>query len=61
MFKTTGQFDYLVSLWVKDINQLVAVKEEIASMPGLSKMEIAVERAFSVWPIPERLYQRFSL
>jgi Lrp/AsnC ligand binding domain len=51
IFKTTDQFDYLLSLWVKNINQLVAVKEEIASIPGLSKIEIAVERSFSVWPI----------
>ncbi len=59
IFKTTGQFDYLASLWVKDINQLVDVKEEIASMPGLSKMEIAVERALSVWPIPREVISTF--
>jgi Lrp/AsnC family transcriptional regulator, regulator for asnA, asnC and gidA len=59
IFKTTGQFDYLVSLWVKDINQLVTIKEEIASMPGLSKMEMTVERAFSVWPIPREVISTF--
>jgi len=50
--KTSGKFDYVVSLMVKDVEQLLAVQEKITSIAGLSGMETSIGRIFGVWPLP---------
>ena len=52
ILKTSGNFDFMISLMIRDIEQLTAIQEEIASMPGVTNMEIAVAKSFSVWPLP---------
>ena len=60
ILRTSGNFDYMISLMVRDIKQLTAIKEEIASMPGVTTMETNVEKLFSVDPFPESSYQQSS-
>ena len=50
--KTSGKFDYVVSLMVKDMEQLLAVQEKITNIAGLSGMEMTIGRIFGVWPLP---------
>ncbi len=52
ILRTSGNFDYMISLMVRDIEQLTAIQEEIVGMPGVTNMEINVEKLFSVWPLP---------
>ena len=55
ILRTSGNFDYMISLMVRDIEQLTAIQEEIVGMPGVTNMEINVEKLFSVWPLPREL------
>ena len=57
--KTSGNYDYTFSLMIKDINQLVDIQEKIALLPGLTKMEVGVDRLFTVWPLQREFISTF--
>jgi Lrp/AsnC family transcriptional regulator for asnA, asnC and gidA len=57
--KTSGSYDYTFSLMIKDINQLVDIQEQIAVLPGLTKMEMGVDRLFTVWPLQREFISTF--
>jgi DNA-binding Lrp family transcriptional regulator len=57
--KTSGKYDYTFSLMIKDIDQLVDVQEQIASLPGLTKLEVGVDRLFTVWPLQREFISTF--
>jgi Lrp/AsnC family transcriptional regulator for asnA, asnC and gidA len=59
VLKTTGNFDFMISAMIKDIKELTAIQEEIASMAGVTKMEIAVAKSYSVWPLPREFISTF--
>jgi DNA-binding Lrp family transcriptional regulator len=59
IIKNSGSFDYLISLIVRDIQQLTAVQEEIANMPGVINMKTVVGKMFMVWPIPREFISSF--
>jgi DNA-binding Lrp family transcriptional regulator len=59
IIKTSGKFDITLSLMVKDIKQLLAFQEQIASFSGLTKMEVDVEKIFTVWPMPREFISTF--
>lgn len=48
--KISGKYDCVVSLMIKDIDQFTAVQEEIVNMSGLTNMEVALAKLFTVWP-----------
>ncbi|MCL4429596.1 MAG: Lrp/AsnC family transcriptional regulator, partial [Chloroflexi bacterium] len=57
--KMSGSYDYAFSLMIKDINQFVDIQEQIASLPGLMKMEVGVDRMFTVWPLQREFISTF--
>ena len=57
--KTTGKFDYVISLMVKDTEQLLAAQEKITSIASLTKMETAIGKMFNVWPLPREFTSTF--
>ena len=59
IIKTSGNFDYTISLMVRDIEQLTTIQEEIVNIPGITNMEIAVEKLFNVWPLPREFISTF--
>jgi len=59
VIKTSGNFDLLLSLMICNIQQLIAVQEKIASMPGLIDMQITLGKLFNVWPLPREFTSTF--
>jgi Lrp/AsnC family transcriptional regulator, regulator for asnA, asnC and gidA len=59
LIKTSGNFDLLLSLMICNIQQLIAVQEQIASMPGLMDMQITLGKLFNVWPLPREFTSTF--
>ncbi len=57
--KSSGNFDYTFSFMIKDINQFIDTQEQIASLPGLMKMEVGVNRLFTVWPLQREFISTF--
>ncbi len=48
--KTSGRFDFVILVMVKDIKQLLAVQKRITDMPCLTYMELHVEELSGPWP-----------
>jgi hypothetical protein len=44
---------------VRDIEQLTAIQEEIAAIPGITNLETNVEKLFNVWPLPREFISTF--
>jgi Lrp/AsnC family transcriptional regulator for asnA, asnC and gidA len=59
IIKTSGNFDYTITLMVKDIEQLTDIQEKIANIPDITHMEIAVSKLFNVWPLPREFISTF--
>jgi DNA-binding Lrp family transcriptional regulator len=59
IIKTSGSFDYMISLLIRDIQQFVATQEIIASMPGVTNMKTGVGKMFECWPIPREFISSF--
>jgi Lrp/AsnC family transcriptional regulator, regulator for asnA, asnC and gidA len=59
VIKTSGSFDVMLSLMICNIQQLIAVQEKIASMPGLIYMQITLGKLFNVWPLPREFTSTF--
>ncbi len=59
VIKTSGNFDFILSLMICNIQQLIAVQEQIAGMPGLIDMQITLGRLFNVWPLPREFTSTF--
>jgi Lrp/AsnC family transcriptional regulator, regulator for asnA, asnC and gidA len=59
VIKTSGNFDCMLSLMISNIQQLIAVQEQIASIPGLIDMQITLGRLFNVWPLPREFTSTF--
>lgn len=59
ILKTSGSFDFKISMLIRDLKQLIAIQEEIANMPGVTNVEIDIAKAFSVWPLPREFISTF--
>jgi Lrp/AsnC family transcriptional regulator for asnA, asnC and gidA len=57
--KTSGKFDCMASLMIKDIDQLTTMQEEIAKISGVTNLEITIAKLFNVWPIPREFISTF--
>lgn len=51
VIRTIGDYDYTVSLMVKDIDQLIAAQRKIANIKNLTKMDVMIEKLFNTWPL----------
>ena len=59
VIKTSGNFDFTVSLMICNTQQLIAVQEQISRMPGLIDMQMTLGRLFNVWPLPREFTSTF--
>jgi Lrp/AsnC family transcriptional regulator for asnA, asnC and gidA len=59
LIKTSGNFDFMLSLMISSIQQLVAVQEQITSMPGLTNFQIMIAKLFTVWPTSREFISTF--
>ena len=50
--KTSGKFDCIASLMIKDIDQFVGFKEQILKINSLTNWEISVSRLISSMATP---------
>lgn len=59
IIKTSGEFDLLAHIMLKDINQLLATQNQAAKIPGISKIEITVVPVVVPWPSPGEYISTF--
>lgn len=59
IIKTSGNMDIMFSLMIKDINQFTTVQQQIACLPGVTKIEVGVEKMFVPWPLPREFISTF--
>ncbi len=57
--KTSGKFDCIASLMIRDIDQFVGFKEQILAINNLTNWEISVSRLFPVWPLRREFLSTF--
>jgi Lrp/AsnC family transcriptional regulator for asnA, asnC and gidA len=50
IIKTSGAYDLFVYVMLKDINQLLSTQEQIAKIPGISKIEMLTLPVLVPWP-----------
>jgi DNA-binding Lrp family transcriptional regulator len=48
--KINGEYDLLIHILLKDLNQLLLTQKQIAEIPGVSRLEMLVYPAFTPWP-----------
>lgn len=59
ILKTSGVYDLSVKAIVMDMDQYLAMKEEIAGLEGISKVETDVDRPPAVMPLPKEYISTF--
>jgi Transcriptional regulators len=59
IFKTSGKFDFMVTLMIRSIEQFVAVQERISNIPGLQNYDMSIDKMFTVWPNPKEAMSTF--
>ena len=59
ILKTSGSFDFKISMLIRDLKQLIEIQEEIATMPEVTNVEMAVAKSFSVWPLQREFISTF--
>jgi len=57
--KTSGVYDLLVEAMIRDIEQSIAIQDEIASIEGVAKMETHVIRPKPMLPLPQEYISTF--
>ena len=55
VIKTSGSFDFMISLMIRDTKQFIAIQEEITHMPCVANMEATLSKMFSPWPLTREL------
>jgi DNA-binding Lrp family transcriptional regulator len=48
--KIGGEYDLLIHILLKDLNQLLLTQKQVAEIPGVSRLEMLVYPAFTPWP-----------
>jgi DNA-binding Lrp family transcriptional regulator len=59
IMKTSGDYDLQVYVMIRDINQLLEVQEEFAEIPGITKVEMDINRVLNKWPTPRQYISTF--
>jgi DNA-binding Lrp family transcriptional regulator len=57
--QTSGSFDLLVEAMIKDLDQLLFLQDNIASMPGVARSEMHLCRPTAVFPTPREYISTF--
>ncbi len=59
IIQTSGSFDLLVEAMIKDLDQLLFLQDNIASMPGVARNEMHLSRPTAVFPTPREYISTF--
>jgi Lrp/AsnC family transcriptional regulator for asnA, asnC and gidA len=59
ILKTSGAYDLTVKAMIKDIDQLLAIQDEITGIAGVTKVEIYLEQAVPVLLLPREYISTF--
>lgn len=51
ILQTSGNFDMLVEVMVRDLDQLLSVQDQLTNMPGVRKTEMHIIRPIPVFPV----------
>ena len=51
VIRTIGDYDYTLSLMIKNLDQLITTQRKIANMTNLTRMDVAIEKLFNKWPL----------
>jgi len=57
--KTCGNFDFRISVMIRDIKIVDLHTRGNRHMPGVTNMEISIKNPFSVWPLPREFTSIF--
>ncbi len=50
LIKTSGEVDLFAYVLLRDLNQLLETQKEVASMHGISKMDMKIYPVLVPWP-----------
>lgn len=59
VIKTSGDYDIYMTAMARDIQQLLAIHEEIAKIPGITRLETDIGRTIGIWPTPRQYISTF--
>ncbi len=59
IIQTSGSFDLLVEAMIRDLDQLLFLQDNIASMPGVARNEMHLSRPTAVFPTPREYISTF--
>jgi Lrp/AsnC family transcriptional regulator for asnA, asnC and gidA len=57
--KTSGRYDAVATLMIRDIEQFTNAQEQIVELPGLTDLDIGIVKMFNVWPPPREIISTF--
>lgn len=58
--KTSGDYDIYATVLVRNIEQLLAIHDEIARIPNISRIDADIGRSITVWPTPRQYISTFN-
>ena len=59
IIKSSGDYDLRIYVLVRDIDQLLAVQNEIANVPGITRMETLISDVPIPWPVSQGCLSTF--
>jgi len=59
LIKISGNYDLLVVALVKDCRDIIAINEEIAKIPYIKRIDVAMRQVFPAWPSPRQYISTF--
>ncbi len=59
IIQTSGSYDLLIEAMIKDLDQLLSIQDNIASMPGVARNEMHLSRPTPVFPTPREYISTF--
>jgi Lrp/AsnC family transcriptional regulator for asnA, asnC and gidA len=57
--KTSGDYDLQVTAMIRDLKQMFTLQEEIARIPGITKIETSARKIPNQWPTPKQYISTF--
>jgi DNA-binding Lrp family transcriptional regulator len=59
IMKTIGDYDLQVYAMIKDVDQILAIQDEFAKIPGIAKTDLDLMKMLNKWPTPRQYISTF--
>jgi DNA-binding Lrp family transcriptional regulator len=59
IMKTTGDYDLLIWVLIKDISQLLKTQDELRKIEGITRMDVEIAKMPHKWPTPRQYISTF--